>query len=363
MPIRLANSAVAPSAPPPGFTDIFTTSNGILATIDPDGSISQVGAGGSGSGVNYSSSPTAPTDPSIGDYWANSSNGRLYFFAGTAWAELSTPASTTLNDLAGVELTTPAPTTDSVLGFDGSNWVPKRGTKFTKGAISPANPVDGDFWFDLGTNDFYVCVNGGWFEVSSAGGGSNYLASLLDVNLTGIQPGQTLVWDGSRMVPGNGALSLNGLSDVVIAAPAAGETVVFNGVEWRNGPVQVALSGLTDVDGAIPPVKGQTLTYGGAGKWIPSGMSYSFTVSTTSPASPTDGMFWADPSNDYDLYYYAGNQWRNVIAPPPPTPCAIVSDTPPANPDQGTLWLNSTNMRLAVWVAQADAWVFFENKQ
>ena len=90
----------------------------------------------------------------------------------------------------------------------------------------------------------YNAASGDWENITLT------LGIISDVNLAGLQVGQTIVWDGAEFVPGaggggGGAAVLNDLGDVTVAAPANGHFLVHNGAGAFVNRV-VASSDLSD---------------------------------------------------------------------------------------------------------------------
>jgi hypothetical protein len=102
-------------------------------------------------------------------------------------------------------------------------------------------------WVDTsaGTGAFVLKVRNAadtaWEDLGSSGGGVSDLASLTDVDLTGLADGDMLVWDnGAGMwVPtapgGAGSVALDDLTDVDTTStpPTTGDVLTFNGTEWE----------------------------------------------------------------------------------------------------------------------------------
>ena len=84
------------------------------------------GAGGSGGGASVTVDTTAPSSPSEGDLWYNSTYGDLLIYLGNAWvlASGSAGGASSLSQLTDVDTSTTAPTTGDYLQWDGAAWVP-----------------------------------------------------------------------------------------------------------------------------------------------------------------------------------------------------------------------------------------------
>jgi len=143
-------SDIAPSNPSDG--DLWFDSSELKTYIYyNDGTSSQwvEAAGNVASSVHLSDA--APSTPSEGDLWFNSSNLRLYVYyndgSSSQWIEASgsvnSAGQTSLDDLTDVDTTTTAPTNGQTLVFNGTNFVP--------GTIS--GYATSDFNTDFATKD------------------------------------------------------------------------------------------------------------------------------------------------------------------------------------------------------------------
>lgn len=106
----------------------------------------------------------------------------------------------------------------------------------------------------------------------------NKLSQLADVDLTGIQANQILVYDGTKWTPKNattstqGATVLNELNDVTISSPANGQVLTYNSSsnKWENKATTSAVTKLQQLTGDVnlgsTINNGDVLTYN-SGKW------------------------------------------------------------------------------------------------
>jgi hypothetical protein len=75
-----------------------------------------------GGGASLTVSDTAPTSPSEGDLWFNSSNARTYVYYDSSWVEVGGSGGVATLDEIG-DVTAPSPTTSDVLQWNGTAWV------------------------------------------------------------------------------------------------------------------------------------------------------------------------------------------------------------------------------------------------
>ena len=117
------------------------------------------------------------------------------------------------------------------------------------------------------------------------------VASLRDVNLTGLADGNTFVWNATAgiwvaAVPGT-ATALNDFNDVVLTAPALNEVLAYDGSDWVNVDtvtldtvtVTGTVTGGTVTDGTASMTGGGTLT----------GITALTTAGTVTGTTLTDG--------------------------------------------------------------------------
>ena len=117
-------------------------------------------------------------------------------------------------------------------------------------------------------------------SLGGIGNGAQYIDDLADVDTSTNPPivDQTLLWDGTNWVPGDGgtsdAIDLNDLGDVIAPNPSTGQILKWNGFNW--GPADSSatigsIDDLTDVDtSTFPPTDGQSLVWiQSTGQWSP----------------------------------------------------------------------------------------------
>jgi hypothetical protein len=93
------------------------THNNITVSYDDETgriSLSALGGGGGGASVTVSANP--PLEPSLGDLWLDSDNGRAYAYDGSFWAEIGSGG-----QLASISATPPGSPTEGSVWVDSDN--------------------------------------------------------------------------------------------------------------------------------------------------------------------------------------------------------------------------------------------------
>jgi hypothetical protein len=96
-------------------------------------------------------------------------------------------------------------------------------------SVAPANPVEGDVWYDT-TNNLLKAYNGSTFESA----GYQTLGALEDVTLTSIASGDHLTWNGSAFVNSNLESDVEGFLSVVSSGD--GSLALSGGEFTYTGP-------------------------------------------------------------------------------------------------------------------------------
>jgi len=167
-----------PNSPSNG--DTVTISNVTYTYNSTSGAWKTTAAGGA-SGASVTSSDTAPSSPSAGDLWYDTTTLRLYVY---------------YNDGSS------------------SQWV-KANPSGSSGALvqetAPSNPGSGNLWFDPSTLETYVYYNDGdsnqWVQTNPAASsaGTTVYSSIDDLPLSGVETGaQAFVSSTSRLYLWNG---------------------------------------------------------------------------------------------------------------------------------------------------------------
>lgn len=106
--------------------------------IDYESLIDTLG-GGSGN-ATITASDTAPVDPDPAQLWYNTAEAKAYIYYDSFWIEL-------------------VPSTQGPAGEDGQDG------RFITSATAPANPVNGDAWFDTESGKMFVYYDSYWVEI------------------------------------------------------------------------------------------------------------------------------------------------------------------------------------------------------
>lgn len=204
---------------------------------------------------------------------------------------------------------------DDVLQWDGSEWVNSAITiprilddLFN---VSVTNPADGALLEYSQVANEWIAVH---YDIV------NNLADLDDVNISGVAPGDTLIYQGGTWVP--------------IQVP----------------PVTIELSDLTDVDLSGPPVQGDQLQWDvGSGNWV--------RFQPVEPFIPLildelNDVVITDEEEGHILTYTVANGWVNQ-APLVANPVAVsdLSDTVITSPIDGSVLVFSAGTN--TWVNQS----------
>jgi hypothetical protein len=114
-------------------------------------------------------------------------------------------------------------------------------------AVAPANPVEGDLWYDS-ANNLLKAYNGSSFESA----GYQTVGALEDVTLTSITSGDHLTWNGSAFVNSNFESDVEGLLTAATTGTGHGDLTYANGVytfdKVTSAEVRADIS-VTDVSG------------------------------------------------------------------------------------------------------------------
>lgn len=144
-------------------------------------------------------------------------NGRafLYSKSALAWVELDTKISNrSIDELKDVDTTTSAPVNNSLMKYDGTNWVPGQAYTGVTSATPPAfsTIVPGTIWINSDTLEQFVYV--------VDGSGNN-------------------VWITSGNPNASAAFGLADLSDINLTTPANGDYIYYDSAtsEWKNKPL------------------------------------------------------------------------------------------------------------------------------
>jgi len=199
--VKLANYSDIPSVYTDSAVDTHintstATANQVLSWNGTDYVWIAQSSGGGGGGASVSVSDTAPTSPSEGDLWFNSSNTKMYvyFNDGTSsqWIQSNPSGASTPITAADTAPSNPVEnsmwfdSTDGTLYFrynDGTSeqWVNligatssggSGGSSVTVSDSAPTSPTEGDMWFDSRYAVLLVYYGTQWVNVSGESGSS-----------------------------------------------------------------------------------------------------------------------------------------------------------------------------------------------
>jgi hypothetical protein len=147
---------------------------------------------------------------------------------------------------------------------------------------------------DANVIEFYDGAD--WVDLVS----SSEIDQLDDVDITGAQNLDSLVYDGTKWV--NQRLNLADAGDVNLTAPGAGEYLAYDSVagEWIND--SIAIGDLSDVNAPTPLDKNSLVYDGIANEWIPYQLGVSDLV---------DVIVTTPNTGELLVYNSVGGNWEN----------------------------------------------------
>jgi hypothetical protein len=140
------------------------------------------------------------------------------------------------------------------------------------------------------------------------------LANMNDVQLSSLQSGQVLKWDGARWTnladeEGTQTVGLEGLNNVQIGTPTIGQSIRFDGTNWINAVDQAGVENLTQLhDTELTNIEvGQILQWSGT-KWI------NYTQDYTTSLAELEDMDISTPIEDLSAIQYNATRglWESV---------------------------------------------------
>ncbi len=329
----IPNSQLSPLA----LTDVFTAANQTeqLALTAQEGDVcvrtdenkSYIHNGGSAGDMTDWQELLSPTDAvqsvngqtgvvSLDTDDISEGSANLYFTNARADARINAAS---INALGDVDTTTITPTAnDSVLQWDGSDWVPASSssigrTDFTALDDTPANYT--------GAGGTVLKVNAGETAVEFV---TNSVENLSDVVITSIQGDDYLKWDSTNSQWVNSApqtIAIDDLSDVdtTTSSPTSGQVLAWDGTNWvpatntspsstddlaegstnlyytnARADARIAAASFDDLSdvNVTGVTDGQIITWDDtAGEWqasnLPTGVDGTFTGLTDTPANYT----------------------------------------------------------------------------
>ncbi len=120
-----------------------------------------------------------------------------YVAASTMWMPSAIPQINTLDDIGDVTITSAS--AGHFLKWNGSAWINAFPSSTTVSDSAPANPSEGDIWFDSSTLDTFIRYDGAWLQVNAESSIQD-LDDLFDVNIQNPQPNDFLKYDGTEWI-------------------------------------------------------------------------------------------------------------------------------------------------------------------
>lgn len=87
----------------------------------------------------------------------------------------------------------------------------------------------------------------------------NYV-TYAQIDVAGATSNQTLVYNGTKFVPGAAASSLDSLTDVTAPSPTSGDFLKWNGTAWVNDPINLSTDTVGDYAASLVAGTGITLS-------------------------------------------------------------------------------------------------------
>lgn len=153
-----------------------------ITTNATNDSITIASSGGS-AGASVTVSDTAPSTPSQGDLWYNSSVGKTYIYYDSFWVEAN-PAQIGPAGTFQVSATAPENPSEGNVWYNSEDsrfyvyydnyWIeassnePGPDGRFNVSETAPTFPAQGDAWFNSSTGRFYIYYDGYWVENTSS---------------------------------------------------------------------------------------------------------------------------------------------------------------------------------------------------
>jgi len=280
--------------------------------------------------TGITSSTTAPTSPTAGQTYYNTTDNKLYYYDGTSWNTVATATSGTTSPSSPVVGQTYYNTADSKFYYyNGTAWVAIDST--TSGSSTPTGTAaGGTIYYNTTTGDlsYYDAVTNSW------------------VSLT------TLAGDVTGTTSASVVSKINGSPLGTTTGAASGNVLAWNGTAWAPA----ASTGITSSATApTSPTAGQTyynttdnkLYYYDGTSWNTVATA---TSSTTPPTSPTVGQTYYN-TTDSKFYYYNGTAWVAIDS------TLSGTTSPSGTASGGTTYYNSTTGDLSYYDAVTNSWV------
>lgn len=161
-----------------------------------------------------------------------------------------------LAELSDVNTTGATDKNSLIYDEDSGIWiVGPGGGKFTVSTTAPADPQNGDTWFNSETGQSYLFYEdtdtGQWVEIAAPVVGFLDIDQLNDVEITGASSGNVLKYNGTQWVNDTIALSdiddtleLSTLVDIDVYDPANGDVLMYNSSSgnWESAQIPPGVS-------------------------------------------------------------------------------------------------------------------------
>jgi len=161
-----------------------------------------------------------------------------------------------LAELSDVNTTGATDKNSLIYDEDSGIWiVGPGGGKFTVSTTAPADPQNGDTWFNSETGQSYLFYEdtdtGQWVEIAAPVVGFLDIDQLNDVQITGASSGNVLKYNGTQWV--NDTIELADISDTIelgtlddtdVYDPADGDVLTYNASSgnWESAPIPPGVS-------------------------------------------------------------------------------------------------------------------------
>lgn len=141
------------------------------------------------------------------------------------------------------------------------------GASIEIGDTPPAEPAEGDLWYESDTGSMFVYYDSAWIETGGASdGGASTLDALLDVVVTSPTNGQVLKYNGTQWVNGTDDAgttinSIDDIGDVTAPTPSSGDFLKWNGSAWVNDSIDLGTDTTGNYVSDITAGTGVTVTH------------------------------------------------------------------------------------------------------
>lgn len=265
-----------------------TGPTGSTGDIGPTGPTGPTGVSGS---LDTVGSATPPSSPTLGDIWFNDVSGSLFVYYedsdGSQWVEIGGPIGPT------------GPTgPQGIQGITGPTGPTGPNSLATLTDVDTTGVVDGNaLIYDAALGEWIPGEGGGKFTISETPPSEAEAGDVWFNSTTGKTYIYYVDYDNDQWVEiastAVGYLELNQLNDTSINTPQNGEALIYDGTNWINGSIAATLEDLTDTN-IDAPSSGEFLEYDGA-SWTnsslpPSGKILQVVYGTGGSATTTSSV-------------------------------------------------------------------------